>query len=309
MECGDGGHIIVSKRVADDLAQLARWSDYLHDLGEVEVKHDVRVHVFNFYGDDFGNAATPSRVPELATPLPIYKRKAAIAAMTLVLMLLVGGVVWMVLNPNAKPQPPARESAPPIGPEQSLTYWLTVQKMRNQKPEGEPIESAGDNIFGNGWRFRFNLRPAQSGALYLFNLGPGEEGVEEYNILFPIPQDDQPLPLGKVLDATLAAGQTVQLPRTKWYRFVDKTGAEKIWVIWSAAPVAALNKIFEEAARNKDAPGVITNPEHIAQIQTLQKKYYEAPPESQTDKATKLTLVKGRGEVLVNLIQLSHEAY
>jgi serine/threonine protein kinase len=309
MECGDGGHIIVSKRVADDLAQLARWSDYLHDLGEVEVKHDLRVHVFNFYGDDFGNAATPSRVPELATPLPIYKRKAAIAAMTLVLMLLVGGVVWMVLNPNAKPQPPARESAPPIGPEQSLTYWLTVQKMRNQKPEGEPIESAGDNIFGNGWRFRFNLRPAQSGALYLFNLGPGEKGVEEYNILFPIPQDDQPLPLGKVLDATLAAGQTVQLPRTKWYRFVDKTGAEKIWIIWSAAPVAALNKIFEEAARNKDAPGVITNPEHIAQIQTLQKKYYEAPPESQTDKATKLTLVKGRGEVLVNLIQLSHEAY
>ena len=65
MECGDGGHIIVSKRVADDLAQLARWSDYLHDLGEVEVKHDLRVHVFNFYGDDFGNAATPSRVPEL----------------------------------------------------------------------------------------------------------------------------------------------------------------------------------------------------------------------------------------------------
>jgi len=70
-----------------------------------------------------------------------------------------------------------------------------------------------------------------------------------------------------------------------------------------------LNTIFEEAARNKDAPGVITNPEHIAQIQTLLKKYYEAPLESRTDKATKLTLVKGRGEMLMNLIQLSHEAY
>jgi hypothetical protein len=181
--------------------------------------------------------------------------------------------------------------------------------MRNKKPEGEPIESAGDNIFGNGWRFRFNLRPAQSGALYLLNLGPGTQGMEEYNILFPIPQDGQPLPLDKVLDAKLAAGQTVQLPRTEWYRFVDKTGAEKIWLIWSAVPVAALNTIFEEAARNKDAPGVITNPEHIAQIQTLLKKYGEAPAESRTDKTTKLTLVKGRGEVLVNLIQLSHEAY
>ena len=99
------------------------------------------------------------------------------------------------------------------------------------------------------------------------------------------------------------------MPRTDWYRFVDKTGNEKIWVIWSAAPVATLNTIFEAAARNKEAPVVITNPEHIAQVQTLVKKYYEAPPESRTDKATKLTLVKGRGEVLVNLIQLSHEAY
>ena len=309
MDSGDGGHIIVSKRVADDLGQLARWSSYLHDLGEVELKHGLRVHVFNFYGEDFGNAATPSRVPALEPPLPIYKSKAAIAALAFVLLLIVGGVMWMVLKPNATPQPPRSESAPPVGPEQSLTYWLTVQKMRNQKPEGEPIESAGDNIFGNGWRFRFNLRPAQSGALYLLNIGPGREGVEEYNILFPIPHDEQPLPLDKVLDATLAAGQTVQLPRTDWYRFVDKTGNEKLWVIWSAAPVATLNTIFEAAARNKEAPGVITNPEHIAQVQTLVKKYYEAPPESRTDKAAKLTLVKGRGEVMVNLIQLSHEAY
>ena len=309
MDCGDGGHIIVSKRVADDLGQLARWSDYLHDLGEVEVEHGLQVHVFNFFGDDFGNAAMPSRVAALASPLPVYKRKKAIAAVAFVLMLLVGAGVWMLLKSNATPQPPGRESAPPIGPEQSLTYWLTVQKMRNQKPEGEPIESAGDNIFGNGWKFRFNLRPAQSGALYLLNLGPGKDGVEEYNILFPIPQDGQPLPLDKVLDARLGAGQTVQLPRTEWYRFVDKTGYEKVWIIWSAVPIAALNTIFEEAARNKDAPGVITNPEHIAQIQTLLKKYNEAPPESRTDKATKLTLVKGRGEVLVNLIQLSHEAY
>lgn len=309
MDSGDGGHIIVSKRVADDLGQLARWSDYLHDLGEVEVKHGLRIHVFNFYGDDFGNAAKPSRVPASRSPVPIYKSKAAMAAVAFVLMLLVGAGVWMVLKPNATPQPSSRESAPPIGPEQSLTYWLTIQKMRNEKPEGEPIESAGDNIFGNGWRFRFNLRPAQSGALYLLNVGPGKEGVEEYNILFPIPQDREPLPLDKVLDATLSAGQTVQLPRTEWYRFVEKTGVEKIWIIWSATPITTLKTIFEAAARNKDAPGVITNPEHIAQIQTLLKKYDEAPPESRTDKATKQTQVKGRGEVLVNLIQLSHEAY
>jgi hypothetical protein len=308
MDSGDGGHIIVSKRVAEDVGQLARWSDYLQDLGEVEVKHGQRVHVFNFYGEDFGNPATPSRLPA-PVARPIYKSKAAITAAALVLVLLVGGVLWVALNQRAPTAaPPKREAPPPIVAEQALTYWLTVQKMRNGKPDGEPIVSAGDNLFGNGWKFRFNLRPAQSGALYLLNLGSGKQGVEEYNILFPIPEGAQPLS-DTNLDATLAGGQTVQLPRTEWYRFVEKTGVEKIWIIWSAEPVAALHTIFQEAARNKDAPGVITNPEHVAQIKMLIKKYEETPPESQTDKASKLTLVKGRGEVLVNLVQLSHEAY
>jgi class 3 adenylate cyclase len=309
MDCGDGGHILVSKRVADDLNQLARWSHYLHDLGEVEVKHGLRVHVFNLSGDDFGNPAKPSRMPASVTQSR-SKTKAAIAAAAFVLILVIGGGLLVALKPKATPtQPPKVEAAPPVELEQSVSYWLTVQKMRNGKPEGEPIESAGDNIFGNGWKFRLNLRPNQHGALYLVNVGLGKNGVDEYNILFPIPENEQPLQVNKHLDATLAAGQTVQLPRTEWYRFVGKTGVEKIWIILSKEPVAALNAIFEEAARNKDAPGVVTNPEHIAHLQTLLKKYEEAPPESRTDKASKLTLVRGRGEVLVNLIQLSHEAY
>src|SRR6187455_3007183 len=43
MDCGDAGHILVSKRVADDLAQYPRWRSFLHDLGECEIKHGVRV--------------------------------------------------------------------------------------------------------------------------------------------------------------------------------------------------------------------------------------------------------------------------
>ena len=299
MDCGDGGHILVSKRVADDLTQLARWSNHLRDLGEVEVKHGLRVHIFNLSGDDFGNPATPSRVPASVTK-PRSKTTAAIAAAAFVLVLLIGGGLWVALKPKAAPtQPPRVEAAPPIGVEQSLTYWLTVQKMRNQKAEGDPIESAGDNVFGNGWKFRFNLRPAQAGAMYLLNVGPAKNNTNEYDILFPVARDNK-------VDANVAANQVVQ---TDWLRFVEQTGVEKLWLIWTAKPVAALDTIFAEAARNAAAPGVVTNPEHIAHLQTLLKKYEEAPPESRTDKASKLTLVKGRGEVLVNLIQLSHEAY
>jgi adenylate cyclase len=62
MDCGDAGHILLSKRVAEDLQQNSRWRPHLHDLGEVEVKHGERVHVFNFYTDDAGNSDLPKKV-------------------------------------------------------------------------------------------------------------------------------------------------------------------------------------------------------------------------------------------------------
>src|SRR5438034_8199931 len=62
MDCGDAGHILVSKRVAEDLEQHDRWRPYLHDLGECEVKHGVRVHIFNLYTDKVGNRNVPTRL-------------------------------------------------------------------------------------------------------------------------------------------------------------------------------------------------------------------------------------------------------
>jgi adenylate cyclase len=64
MDCGDAGHILLSKRVAEDLQQNGRWRPHLHDLGEVEVKHGDRVHVFNFYTDDAGNSDPPKKLTE-----------------------------------------------------------------------------------------------------------------------------------------------------------------------------------------------------------------------------------------------------
>jgi class 3 adenylate cyclase len=61
MDCGDAGHILLSKRVADDLLCVSGWSDYLLDLGEVEVKHGKRIHIFNLCGSDFGNAEQPTK--------------------------------------------------------------------------------------------------------------------------------------------------------------------------------------------------------------------------------------------------------
>src|SRR5438094_1243913 len=61
MDCGDAGHILLSKRVADDLEQYPRWRPHLHDLGECEVKHGARVHAVNFYTDEVGNPEVPEK--------------------------------------------------------------------------------------------------------------------------------------------------------------------------------------------------------------------------------------------------------
>ena len=97
MDCGDAGHILLSKHVAEDLAQYRRWQPYLHDLGECEVKHGVRVSVVNLYTEELGNPAIPekfSRLPPVeaavtATPSsaskPAVPRWAMIGAVALIL--------------------------------------------------------------------------------------------------------------------------------------------------------------------------------------------------------------------------------
>ena len=62
MDCGDAGHILVSKRVAGDLAQQRRWQPYLHELGDVEVKHGVVVSLVNLYAETIGNPTPPTRL-------------------------------------------------------------------------------------------------------------------------------------------------------------------------------------------------------------------------------------------------------
>src|SRR5690242_10627199 len=62
MDCGDAGHILVSKRVAGDLARQRRWQPHLRELGDVEVKHGVVVSLVNLYAETIGNPTPPSRL-------------------------------------------------------------------------------------------------------------------------------------------------------------------------------------------------------------------------------------------------------
>src|SRR5438270_9042750 len=61
MDCGDAGHILVSKRVGDDLEHYPQWRSLLHELGECEVKHGLRISLLNLYGDEAGNPELPEK--------------------------------------------------------------------------------------------------------------------------------------------------------------------------------------------------------------------------------------------------------
>jgi TolB-like protein/class 3 adenylate cyclase len=61
MDCGDAGHILLSKHVADDFEEYPQWCSHLHDLGECEVKHGARVHIVNLFTEELGNPDAPEK--------------------------------------------------------------------------------------------------------------------------------------------------------------------------------------------------------------------------------------------------------
>ena len=98
MDCGDAGHILLSRHVGDDLEQYPRWRSLLHDLGECEVKHGVRIGVVNLSGDGVGNAATPKKF-ETIKKHRARVRWAAVAVALLVLGAIVGGQFFFLRRP------------------------------------------------------------------------------------------------------------------------------------------------------------------------------------------------------------------
>ena len=105
MDCGDAGHILVSKRFADDLAQHRRWQRYLHELGDVEVKHGVVVSLVNLYAETIGNPAPPTcvvgvrrAIEPVAAPRKGFS-PVALAIVIIAILLLTLAIVSVIFAP------------------------------------------------------------------------------------------------------------------------------------------------------------------------------------------------------------------
>jgi len=105
MDCGDAGHILLSKHVAEDLEHYPRWRPYLHPLGECEVKHGVRISMVNFYQNELGNPAAPQKFKDTRpitsqTQITATKTtKPSLVGIGLILSLIALAIVAFIFTP------------------------------------------------------------------------------------------------------------------------------------------------------------------------------------------------------------------
>jgi TolB-like protein/class 3 adenylate cyclase/Flp pilus assembly protein TadD len=135
MDCGDAGHILLSKHLAEDLEEYQKWRPLLHDLGSCEVKHGVRVSVVNLYDDQFGNAKLPQRF-ETVQKRRRRLRWAATAAALLTLAIVIAGIAMFSRY---------RAQSTLTAPEKSIAV-LPFENLSDDKENAYFTEGVGEEI-------------------------------------------------------------------------------------------------------------------------------------------------------------------
>lgn len=137
MDCGDAGHILVSRHVAEDLGEYRQWVRYLHELGTIQVKHGVEISVFNLYSETFGNPELPRKFVALAAPDAaagprgrVVSRWQAVGGGVAILLLLAVLTSWLLSRKNGA-QPPERQVMAPAR-EKSIAV-LPFENLSDEK--------------------------------------------------------------------------------------------------------------------------------------------------------------------------------
>ena len=164
MDCGDAGHILLSKHVAEDLDPDAHWRPLLHDLGPCEVKHGLQVGLVNLYDSEAGNPDLPGAIRRLrerrrANSVVVFSSTAAIS-----LLLAMG--TWLVSTRYSKNGPTLQSSPndPPLAaagaeptaaetPERSLNFAQSAATGYTWPPQlGPPPTPNSQKLFAGTWR-------------------------------------------------------------------------------------------------------------------------------------------------------------
>jgi len=156
MDCGDAGHILLSKRVADDLAQYRHWQPFLHDLGECEVKHGLRLNLVNLFKDGIGNPQVPTklrrtgrwrtraRTGEIRAIIPPRFPWVLIGFALLLSVAAAVFSIWLYFNRTSPPLPGLPGASPAI-PEKSIAV-LPFENLSDDKQNAFFADGIQDEI-------------------------------------------------------------------------------------------------------------------------------------------------------------------
>jgi serine/threonine protein kinase len=219
------------------------------------------------------------------------------------LVIAVGGIVliaaaiatyWIVSRRQSLFDKQGNTRTSASSPHRTVTYSLTVQKLRDGMPYQEPFESSGQEIFKDVYKFRINVSSRQAGYLYVFNEGGTEEDHPNFTIIYPTPAINEG-------SARLEQNEDTQ---TNWNTFSRQTGIERFWIVWSATAVTQLEIGRYEAAKNKE--GALTDSTVVKNLREFLVQHSDPQPETTKDALKQRTTVRASGDLLVKLIELEH---
>ncbi len=237
-------------------------------------------------------AKTLPAVPKTTQPVTATTQAVSAAQrwrvwLPLALVVVLGGGLaawrWLAVTPIQERTPAA--TLTPTAPERSLSYLLTVQKVRNGQDDGLPFSAAEGEKLENGWKLRFTFKSPQTGYVYMINEGPGARGQTRFAKLFPPDDETAQLPANE-------ARVTASFPLDQ------NKGTEKVWLVWSQAAVPDLDAVKKE---------IVTNPAQAEAIRRFLSQHAGQQPASLPDTQSKQITLRGRGETWVKAILLEHQ--
>lgn len=293
-----------AREMAEDLKVLKRRLEYEAESAPVAPRIALASVGSSSAAATAEVAAKQTALPRAAaspSPEPASRRRTALLVVAgLCVAVGIGFGTWRLLrvarSSPSSPSNPATTTAPsaPLDvPKRAVSYSLTVQRMRDGKPYQAPFESAGQESFEYGWKFRFNFSSPQRGFLYLLNEGPAGGGAVSFNYLFPMPANNGGT-------AQIEAGERIQ---TGWYSFDENPGTERFWFVWAGAPVGELEAV-KEAANPRDK-STIRDPARLDALRAFLARH-SAAKHVATDRVGEQTIIKTNSDPLVSVIELKH---
>ena len=285
-----------AKDMLIDLRKLRKHLDV-----EAEMKRSVGPHATQQFVAAATSPNTSQSTAESASSSVSRTRWAKLGPLFGAIVVLIGalwGINYWRLT-QQKSNPLATPSATPSAPEQALTYSITVQKYRDNKPFEAPFQLAKEMLFERDYQIRLNVSSAQSGFLYILNEGPHEKAQPgDFVVLFPSSTSNSG-------SALVTENQRIQIPEKSWIKFDQEKGTERVWFVFAPSAVSELEPIRSYASSKSQ--GLVTDAALRDRVQQFLRTHSGSKPSDELSPERRETRVSSRNGILVHFIDLEHQ--